>query len=157
MTRLLAVVAFVVAVAACGDPRASHYTPHEPAVADVVGRYEYDADLTYFGDEVAPLPETDPPSVLILRADGTFTATDLPADQREFDPVPLVSASGQWTIGTVGQVYSGDEGRPVYAIEFDGEPRLQSASILDDAPPHRLAISLGDPDEGAGMALRRAD
>lgn len=151
--------ALVLLISGCQfDPNVDFYTTTEPAVADVVGRY------TLTNQSVAPGGSallTDNLSVIELRGDGTFTATNVPPsgsdprDDKFFEK--LITDSGTWTIDAVGSIANGDHppkkhwGISFNATQFD----IMPVGLTGSGSPFGLIFTLGDPDGGHVMVLER--
>jgi hypothetical protein len=94
---------------------------------------------------------------IVLRPDGTFTMTNVPDFwQLSNSPTAMLSCSGQWQLGprSVELDYTGAELSPANRVP----PTLYRAALRTSyhasleirglIPPYKLAVILGDPDEG---------
>ncbi len=159
--RILLVPAVLLLVSGCQyDPHAHLYTTKKPQTADVVGRYTLTSQ-TVTRDELAALQGR--PCAIDLRADGTFTATNVPP--REIDSPgtnffdTLLTGSGTWRIDGVGSV---DDGvRPLkthWGVYLDSPTnKMQPVGLTGQKRPYGLIFTLGDPDTGAAMILERTE
>lgn len=158
--RIAGLAALLLLISGCQyDPYVEVYTTTKPEKADVAGRYMLTQQTIQPGG-LSVFKEDS--SVIELRDDGTFTATNLPAqdsepgDEKFFSK--LVSGSGTWQIDVVGSIANG--GRPPkqqFGVQFESEnANFKQVGFSGSAPPFGLIITLGDPDGGHVMIYERA-
>jgi len=154
-----ALAALLLMVSGCqGDPNVDFYTTAKPERNDLVGRYFLKSQTAQPGG-LAVL--RDRPSIIELRDDGTFTATNVPA--RESDPgdekffSTLVACSGTWQIDVIGAIANaGGPPKQQWGVEFSSEEcEVRPVALTGSAAPFGLMISLGDPDAGRVMVFER--
>ncbi len=140
------------------DPYAYLFTTEKPKPADVVGRYTLTEQTVTTGGLTALHGK---PCFVELLADGTFTAANVPPmkldspGEKFFDE--LLSGSGTWSIDSVGSI---DDGRGSlkahWGIRLNSpKAEMQSAGFTEKKPPYGLIFTLGDPDSGTVMILKR--
>lgn len=135
------------------DPHAPLYTTAEPKTADMVGTYVLDAL------HLPPAARGAQPEVVVeLRADGTFTAKNVPPWR--VDPLDarflasLVSGEGRWQKSPVGT--RGPEGAEIWGVYLHTPDKgLLPAKLTGSKPPYGLIFTLGDPDSGHAVILSR--
>jgi len=134
------------------DPHANLYTTSEPKAEDIIGTYVLDRlDLPM------DTTKTQCDVMVELHTDGTFTATNIPPGKME-DPgtnffSELVSGSGKWEKRTLGTL---DNSKRIWGIDLQTpDNRFHPASFTGDKPPYGLIFTLGDPDSGYGVLLKR--
>jgi hypothetical protein len=139
------------------DPHAHCYTTTRPQAADVVGRYKLTSQtVTTGGLSVLHGKPCD----IELRADGTFTAVNLPTDTHGSPGTDcfstLVTGSGNWRIDVVshGASYETEH----WGIEFESPAvKIHSTNLAGQKPPYELIFTLGDPDSGDAMIFEKAE
>jgi hypothetical protein len=153
MRALPLILAWMILAGCQYDPHASLYTTSEPKAEDIVGTYILD---TF---HLSPEVGTARPQVLVeLRADGTFAATNVPPwELREPGTnffTSLVNGTGKWEKGSTGTL---DPGRKtIWGVNLrTPDNRFHSASFTGDKPPYGLIFTLGDPDSGNAVILKR--
>lgn len=150
------ILIFVVSLALVGcqyDPHANLYTTSEPKAEDIVGTYVLDAF------HLPPEVGSSRPDVRIeLYADGTFTATNVPP--LEFSTpgtnffASLLTAAGKWEKDTLGTLDPGQ--KRIWGIYLrTSDSKIHPANFTGDKPPYGLIFTLGDPDSGHAVLLRR--
>jgi hypothetical protein len=133
------------------DPHAHLYTTTEPKNEDVVGVYVL--DQFHLSLEAG----TAHPDVKVeLRADGTFTATNVPPSKIEtIDKTffhSLQSGSGKWEKAQTGMLDS----KTIWGVNLNTpDNRFYPASFTGDKPPYGMIFTLGDPDSGDAIILKR--
>lgn len=153
MRCLLPVLCSLLLVGCQRDPHANLYTTAEPRTEDMVGAYVLDA---------LHLPSVarggQPEIVVELRADGTFSAKNVPPWR--VDPLDarflasLVSGDGQWQKSPVGT--RGPDGAEIWGVYLHTpDNRLHPAKLTGSRPPYGLIFTLGDPDGGHAVILSR--
>ncbi len=96
--------------------------------------------------------------VVELHADGTFLASNVPPDE-ERGPgtnffATLLSGAGRWEKGTVGTLDPGL--KMIWGIYLrTTDNRFSPASFTGAKPPYGLIFTLGDPDSGHAVILKR--
>ncbi len=155
--KLLSLALLVLIVGCHYDPHAHFYTTHKPVKQDVVGLYELKSE-TLLKSDLTDLHGRR--CALELRADGTFSATNVPPwdmelpDAHFFDM--LLSGSGSWRIETVGTVDNGWQSKTVWGVYLDSPTvKLAAANLTGRKPPYGLIFTLGDPDSGEALILER--
>lgn len=135
------------------DPNA-HLLSHErPGMRDLVGVYVKDKCFIPAGSGAEPDTIT-----VELRADGSFQATNAPPwvigqPQAEFY-FNCVSDTGHWSIDRMGTVSPGD--RPIWGVYLrDPGNRIHPAHITGAKGHYGLIFTIGDPDQGHAIMLRR--
>lgn len=140
------------------DPHAHLYTTDKPETMDVVGSYVLASQSLAPGGLTALRGKT---CSIELRSDGTFVATNVPPWQDGFPHAnffdTLISGSGTWRIGSVGSV---DDGRkPLkthWGVYLDSPAaRFAAVGLTSPKPPYGLIYTLGDPDSGEALILKR--
>jgi len=157
--RIVLLLALTLLVSGCQyDPHAHLYTMARPQTADVVGRYAL-VSQTVTTDGISALDGKL--SVVELRTDGTFSASNVPPYPLFGSPdagvlKSLVSAAGSWRVGKVGSVDDGGSLKTHWGIYPEsGTVRLQSAGLTGQKAPFGLVFTVGDPDSGHAMFLER--
>ncbi len=159
--RIPPLLALLLLTASCQyDPHAHLYTTKKPQPADVVGRYVL-TDQTVVAGGVSALQGK--PCVIDLRADGTFTATNVPPWETDSPGTDffntLLSGSGTWRIDSVGSVDDG--GRPLkthWGVYLDSQTvKMEPVGLTGQKPQYGLIFTLGDPDSGDAMILERTE
>jgi len=97
-----------------------------------------------------------------LRADGSFTATNVPPWELDSPGMnffsALVSGSGKWRIDSVGSIDDGS--RPLkthWGVYLDSDTaKMMPAGLTGQKPPYGLIFTLGDPDSGDAMIFQKA-
>jgi len=156
--RIILILALMLLAPGCQyDPYAHLLTTVRPEPSEVVGRYTLVKQTVTAGDLAAM---SDRLCVVELRADGTFSASDVP----QYAPgLPgasflstLVSAPGSWHVESVGSVDDGWSAKNIWGVHLDsGSVRLQSAGLTGQKAPYGMIFTLGDPDSGQAMFLQR--
>lgn len=135
------------------DPHGWLLTTTEPMREDVIGTYVLDRiDLTQNMNEHSINITVE------LRADGTFTAINVPPQMDFFPKSDLLSVfvrgAGKWEIGKTGTLDSGS--RPIWGVYLrDSSTKLLSPNFTGDKSPYGLIFQLGDPDSGDAILLKK--
>lgn len=152
--RALLLILASVAVAGCQyDPHAHLYTTVEPKTDDIVGTYVLEAlHLPTEAGSARPIV------TLELRADGTFAATNVPPWEltipRPSFSASLLSGTGKWEKGTVGTLDPGQ--KQIWGVYLRApDNRFHPATLTGKKPPYGLIFTLGDPDSGYAVILKR--
>jgi hypothetical protein len=157
LASLFAVAALLL-LTACrggGDPYLEEYVTSRPAEAGLIGVYILKWQTA---------TKDDPPEValdrarIMLNADGTFTADNLPIfrpinDGFAFDK--LVNVQGTWQLETRGAVADGDTFREIWGMRLTGPPEYDFAYLTGSAESHGLLIHTGAPASGAAVYFVR--
>ena len=141
-------------VASCQyDPYANLLTTTEPRVEDIIGtyvldRYELPNDLSLRKTNIR----------VELRADGTFTAINVPPWKLgELDDnfvSKFRSGEGKWEKSVMGILDPGS--RQIWGIYLRTEDsQFHPADFTGDKPPYGLIFTLGDPDSGNAIILKK--
>lgn len=142
------------ALAGCPyDPHAHRYTTTEPKTADIAGTYVLDE--LYLPSEVG---ESRPDIRVSLHADGTFAATNVPPSRMDTPDAKfftsLVSGTGKWEKDTTGTLDPGN--KRIWGVKLrTPDNRFSSANLTGDKPPYGLIFTLGDPDSGDAVILKK--
>jgi hypothetical protein len=157
--RVLLFLSLLASLPGCQyDPYAHLFTTDKPKASDVVGRYTL-TEQTVTADGLDALQGK--PCFVKLRADGTFTAANIPpfevdwADKTLFGK--LVSGSGTWTIDGAGSVDNGwGTLKTHWGVRlFSKDAEMHTAGLIGGTPPYGLIFTLGDPDTGTVMILKK--
>ncbi len=139
------------------DPHAHLYTTDRPVKQDMVGLYELKSE-TLLKNDLTDLHGRQ--CVLELRADGTFSATNLPPwdmelpDTHFFDK--LLSGSGSWRIEAVGTIGNGWQSKTIWGVYLSSPTvKLAAANLTGRKQPYGLIFILGDPDSGEALIFER--
>jgi hypothetical protein len=139
-----------------------YFTTECPQSSDLVGCY------TLKSQSVTPGGLSDlqgRPCEIELRADGTFTAANIPP--RGLDPPfsnfasALLAGSGSWRIDNLGTSAAfGTNFRKKYhrcwGIKLDSPvAKMHNINLTGQRPPYGLVFVLGDPDSDYTMRLER--
>ena len=122
----------------------------------VVGRYTL-TDQTVTAGGLSVLRGM--PCDIELRADGTFTARNVPPGELG-SPGPafvdtLVTGSGTWHIDEIAHGASFET--TYWGIRLDSQTaKMHSIGLTGWKPPYGLYYTLGDPDCGYAMILKRS-
>ncbi len=156
MRAVLVLVLMLLAPGCQYDPHAHLLTTVRPEPSEVVGRYTLVKQTVTAGDLAAMNGRL---CVVELRADGTFSAANVPPftfGSADASLTTLVSASGAWRVESVGSVDDGWSAKNHWGVHLDsGTVRLQSAGLTGRKAPYGLIFTVGDPDSGQAMFLER--
>lgn len=135
------------------DPHAHLLTTTEPEAKDIIGTYVLDR---YDLPSVSKIKHM--PMRLELYADSTFRATNIPPwdldspDDSFFSD--LLSGTGRWEKASLGMVDPGS--KTIWGIYLRSKDRhFHPAGFTSDKPPYGLIFTLGDPDGGNAVILRK--
>lgn len=136
------------------DPHAGRYTTQEPKDADLVGSYVLEKFFL-----PAQAGSNAPEIRVELRADGTFAAKNVPPWEFDYPEARffswLISGEGKWEKGKVGGRSDGKDLWGIY-LRAAGD-RFSPAGLTGNEPPYGLIFTLGDPDSGYALLLKRVD
>jgi len=142
--RVVFVLGMVCVVWGCANQTpAISFTRSRPAPADVAGTWTPTENSLHDLGSIAGNVDADPQ--LVLRTDGSFSATDLPegwTDASGKSHVQLASGSGTWQVTTTGQPAT-------YVVEMLFPGRSQQLPLSGEKAPYRIHIPLGDSDKYA--------
>ena len=152
MRKILFVLIPIALVGCQYDPHANLYTTNEPKVEDSVGTYVLDRfDLPIDTSKV----QCD--VVVELHADGTFAATNIPP--WKMDDVTtnffsqLLNGSGKWEKDTLGTL---DDSKRIWGVYLrTPDNRFHPVDFTGSKPPYGLIFTLGDPDSGYAVLLKK--
>ncbi|MFN0198761.1 MAG: hypothetical protein ACKVT0_18595 [Planctomycetaceae bacterium] len=152
MRNILLVLAAVILAGCQYDPHGHLYTTSEPKDADIVGtyvldRFELPADISIAHRDIE----------VELHVDGTFTATNVPPRNIETDKAffaSLLSGTGTWEKDAIGTLDPGSKSMWGVYLQTPDD-RFHSANFTGDQPPYGLIFTLGDPDSGDAVILKR--
>jgi len=154
--RTLRLILVTLALVGCQyDPHAHLYTTSEPKTEDIVGTYVLDA--FHLPPEVGG---ARPEVVVELHADGTFAATNVPPWEFGW-PGPeffgsLLSGTGKWEKDTLGTLNPGH--KSIWGVYLrTPDNRFHPANFTGRKPPYGLIFTLGDPDSGHAVILKRKE
>ncbi len=153
MRNILLVLAAVILAGCQYDPHGHLYTTSEPKDADIVGTYILDrfdlpADISIAHHDVE----------VELHVDGTFTATNVPpwktgTPDKAFFP-SLLSGTGKWEKDALGTLDPST--KPIWGVYLrTPDDRFHPANFTGDQPPYGLIFTLGDPDSGHAVILKK--
>jgi hypothetical protein len=149
----------VVLVLGCQyDPHTGRYTTAKPVAKSLAGRYVL-SEQHLNSEDAAALRGRE--CVIDLRADGTFSAMNVPI--WELGPKSdrladrLASSHGTWRIERVGQIDGGWFGvKDHWGVYFDSSPTmLEPVGLMGAKEPYGLIYTIGDPDSGEAIMLER--
>ena len=153
MRNLLTILVPLILAGCQYDPHAHLYTTHEPKTEDVVGTYILDRfHLPTDVGNARPNVEVE------LRSDGTFSATNVPKWSLETPDADffasMISGNGTWKKEITGTL--GPDLNHIWGITLrTPDKQFHSAYFTGDKSPHGLMFTLGDPDEGYAVILKR--
>lgn len=152
--KLVVFTILTVLVLACQyDPHGNLYTTTNPKEEDIPGtyilyRYDLPTDIIIEHNNVK----------LTLFPDGTFKGINIPPntlsspDKNFFST--LLSGDGEWKLGTIGTLGPGQ--KKIWGVYLrDSEDRFHSPSLTGEKAPYGLIFTLGDPDTGDAVILRK--
>ena len=152
--RMLSLILVSLALVGCQfDPHANLYTTSEPKPEDIVGTY------ILIAFHLPPEVGSARPEVLVeLHADGTFAATNVPPWELSTPGTSffasLISTTGKWEKKTLGTLDPGQ--KDIWGVRLHTpDSRIHPAFFTGDKPPYGLIFTLGDPDSGHAVLLRR--
>ncbi|MCP4540693.1 MAG: hypothetical protein GY832_26440 [Chloroflexi bacterium] len=165
---LLLILTSAASIACCFcvpyDPIASQYVRHEPDPDDLVGSYVLVIQsLTGEAIEDLQMENGDrvPVSRLVLHADGSFTAGNVPVwvsdweDGVEWSVEKVESTTGQWNVDRVGSIGGGTgTSVPMWGLKLTSENQVKLAdyiALTGQEPPYKIVFRYGDPDSGDAM------
>jgi hypothetical protein len=137
------------------DPFAHEYTTMKPVENKLIGQYSPDAETR---DRVGSQLniQVDPACELVLNADHTFSAKNLPRcwfPPKGSDCLPgKTDVSGDWSLRQRGEWWSVDLNahlQPGGVMKTWNVPAL----VRGDRPPYILHLTIGDPDSGNALAF----
>jgi len=136
------------------DPHANLLTTEEPRTEDVIGTYILDR----FDLPNSLTPKTTSIKVE-LRGDGTFTATNVPLwklGDPDHDFVSTFrSGDGKWEKRIMGTLDPGS--KKIWGIDLrTRDTQFYPADFTGDKPPYGLIFTLGDPDSGNAILLKKS-
>jgi len=140
------------------DPHAHLYTTQEPQPADLPGHY---ALVTQTLTRAGLAALHGKPCDIELRADGTFTARNIPPWQSgppgENFFSTLVSGSGRWRVDSVGAIDDGSRQlKTHWGIYLDSPAgKMEPVGLTGQKPPYGLIFTLGDPDSGDALIFEK--
>jgi hypothetical protein len=159
MRGLWLVAVGVIASGCQYDPNAHLLTTVKPEVRNVVGRYVLKRAILdgSEGKRVEGLGCS-----LVLAADGSFEATNLPpwsfrpSGARFSDT--LTSGLGTWELATVASVDDGSEIKQAWGVQLTSEmAQFQSPGLTGNTPPYGILITIGDPDSGHALIFEKVE
>lgn len=135
------------------DPHANLLTTIEPSAEDIIGTYVLDR---------YDLPESisfrDVDIEVELHNDGTFTAINVPSwkvgePDKDFTST-LQSGQGKWEKSILGTLDPGS--KHIWGIYLRNEDnQFLPADFTGDQPPYGLIFTIGDPDSGNAIILKK--
>ena len=144
---------FLFALAGCQyDPHGDIYTTTEPKVEDIVGTYVLDRfDLPMDTSKIHCDVTVD------LHVDGSFNATNIPPwgigeVHTNFFSL-LSSGNGKWEKSALGTLDGSKRIWGAYLRTPDN--RFHPVDFTGDKPPYGLIFTLGDPDSGNAVLLKK--
>jgi hypothetical protein len=148
----------IVAMASTGcqyDPFAHEYTAVKPIENNLIGRYTPDAETRNRVESQLNI-QVDPACELVLNADHTFDAKNLPRcwfPPTRSDCLPgKTDVTGDWSLRRDGKWWSVDLNAH---LQPGGVMKTWSvpAAVRGDQPPYILHLTIGDPDSGNALAF----
>lgn len=136
------------------DPYAHLITTEKPKSQDVVGVYTLKTQT--LTDEQLGFQQ-GAQATIELGSNGMYTATNFPVwketDIAEYEFDKLLSTTGEWEIGSTGSV----NGETAWGIWLKPalDPLALSPDVTNNAPPHGLLFTYGDPDSGDVMIFEK--
>ena len=135
------------------NPHANLLTTTEPREENIVGTYILDR---YYLPGNRTLPNTD--IRVELRPDGTFTAINVPpwnfGEPDENFLSAFKSGEGNWEKSVIGRLDPGS--RKIWGVYLrTRDDQFHPANITGDKPPYGLIFTLGDPDSGHAILLKK--
>lgn len=171
MSLLLVLISTAsIACCFCGpyDPIASQYVRHEPDSNDLVGTYVLvKQSLTREAVEDLQMENGTqvPVSRLVLHADGSFTAENVPIwvsdweNGVEWSVEKVESTTGQWYVDTVGGIGNGTGTVvPLWGLILTSDNHIRLADYIaftGQQPPYEIVFRYGDPDSGDAMVYKK--
>jgi len=119
-----------------------------------LGTYEFERQTVCEGD-VLPFEKH---AIIVLNRDGAFQMKNVPdlTDRQACRGKKLITASGKWTIETVGSIDNGwGDPKSAWGLALTGDTGNLSIGFMGDEAPYKLIFTYGDPDEGAVMIFSR--
>jgi hypothetical protein len=150
------VLAAVLLLFACQyDPFAHEFTTSEPRESALVGRYTPDAETTERLRSVLSI-SVSPAAALVINADHTFTAHDLPNCwiSQSFDCAAGTEAwAGTWSLRRHQEWWS----IQLHITSRNGRSTSYGlpAMLRGDGPSYLIHLTIGDPDSGNAVAFER--
>lgn len=135
------------------DPNAHLLSDDKPTIEDLVGVYVKDRILIPAGSGA------EPEEIIVeLRGDGSFIATNVPPwtlGQPEPDFYSsFVSDTGHWVINRLGTRDPG--GHPIWGVYLrDPGNDIHPANVIGERGHFGLIFTIGDPDQGDAITLKR--
>ena len=153
MRTLLLTLASLAVVGCQYDPHANFYTTNEPKAEEVVGTYVLDA--FHLPPEVG---SSRPAVVVELHADGTFAATNVPPWELGTPGTnfftSLLTATGKWERDALATLDAGQ--KHIWGVQLrTPDSKIHPAYFTGNKPPYGLIFTLGDPDSGHAVILRK--
>ena len=153
MREILLPFALVIMAGCQYDPHSNLYTTTEPKTEDVVGTYVLDRY-----DLPPDIPVAHRNMEVVLNADGTFSATNIPPWKLEGPDrgffAGLLSGTGRWEKAELGTLDPG--GHRIWGVYLrTPDDRFHPADFTGSKPPYGLIFTLGDPDSGDAVILKR--
>ncbi|MCA9048803.1 MAG: hypothetical protein KDA89_08755 [Planctomycetaceae bacterium] len=130
------------------DPYHRLYTAREPNDGDIAGMYILDH---YCLPQGIRIEHRD--IVVDLHSDGTFTAANIPPRQTDIPDTSffssLVTGTGRWETSTIGS-------DTIWGVCLRSpDTSLSTARLTGTKAPYGLIFTLGDPDCGYAVILKR--
>jgi hypothetical protein len=135
------------------DPHAHLLATSKPLAKHIPGTYV--VDRIYLPERTAN-KKLD--MKVEIREDGTFTATNIPPwnlDEPDKDFLSVLqSGQGKWEISEMGTLDPGSH--QLWGIYFrTNDNRFHPANFTGNKPPYGLIFTLGDPDSGHAIILKK--
>jgi len=153
MRKILFGLVSIVLIGCQHDPHGKLYTTSEPKNGDIVGTYVLDRfDLPIDSSNV----RCD--VVVELHADGTFAATNVPPWKMEEVNTnffsQLLNGNGKWEKDTLGTLDPGS--KHIWGVYLrTPDNRFHPVKFTGNKPPYGLIFTLGDPDSGHAVLLKK--
>ena len=149
------------------DPFADDYTRTKPSQADVVGTYilkEQTLNDTPIDKLKAVNGSKSSIHKMVLRADGTYSLTNLPiwlgnwssGSSDEWSVKEFKSDSGQWKMCVVGSIGEGSgKDVDIWGLDIASTLPFETVTLAGEQAPYRIIFGFGDPDGGDAMIYER--
>lgn len=135
------------------DPHAHLLTTEEPNNNDIVGTYVLDSYYLPNGSNIENCGIK-----VEIHANGTFSATNIPPWELGTPDAnflsSLISGTGKWEKSVMGTLDPG--ARKIWGIYLRADSnRFLPADFTGDKFPYGLIFTLGDPDSGYAILLKK--
>jgi len=137
------------------DPYAGDLTTEQPKKEDVIGVYQFEKQTISDG----PIDILGQNATILLKADGTYRANDIPNVFRgaNDETHKYISATGKWKIETMGNVDNGwGHAKSHWGVTLTSiDESLANIGFMGNKTPYKLIVTFDDPDLGEVMIFSR--